>query len=242
MKNAFPFKTTASKQKPHNIFSKRGALIVYYLLQQTQESHFSINGVAREVGVSVGLTQKVISALVHSGIVEAKGQRTAKKYKLRDANKLLALWRDNYIITNKCKFYNYRCGYDPDEVLKILSTNKIDADIVFALHTACLVSGYEFTNLNKTEMYLMQKDNRDTIEKLLRLEPVDRGYDVLIIEPYYDAILEKHAHNVEDKKLTPALLNYLDLYHYPLRGKEQAEHLLRRHPDLKHLSGAMNHE
>ena len=36
-------------------------------------------------------------------------------------------------------------------------------------------------------------------------------------------------------KIAPILLTYLDLYHFPLRGQEQAEFMAERIPELKRI-------
>ncbi|HQH28633.1 MAG TPA: hypothetical protein PLP17_14645, partial [Oligoflexia bacterium] len=85
-------------------------------------------------------------------------------------------------------------------------------------------------------------ENRRRLERLLQLEPCDRGYDVLLIEPYYSQIAAARSEKKDGLLVSPPLLTVLDLYHFPLRGQEQAEHMLRRHPALKQLCRAIHKE
>jgi hypothetical protein len=36
-------------------------------------------------------------------------------------------------------------------------------------------------------------------------------------------------------RISPPLLTFLDLYHFPLRGQEQAEFMAQRIPELKRI-------
>ena len=91
------------------------------------------------------------------------------------------------------------------------------------------------TNLNTLELYVMESKLREKIEKTLELEPQEKGYEVLLIEPYYKYLL-KHATDFhEEIRVSPTLLTFLDLYHFPLRGQEQAEFMAERILELKRI-------
>jgi len=109
-----------------------------------------------------------------------------------------------------------------------------------ALHSSAEAHGCKNTNLQQLELYLMQPSIRPKLEKLLKLSPKERGYDVLLIEPYYKAMLgqcisQQRNHSKKQMFYAPALLTMLDLYHFPLRGIEQAEAMAQRLPELKRI-------
>ena len=83
------------------------------------------------------------------------------------------------------------------------------------------------------------KDQRETLEEYLRLQPRDKGYDVLLIEPYYSAIVARKSERINMLPVSAPLLTFLDLYNFPVRGNEQAEHLIRKHPALQHPAKAL---
>lgn len=96
------------------------------------------------------------------------------------------------------------------------------------------VSRLQKYNLTTLELYVLETDVRVQVEQKLELQPQERGYEVLLIKPYYKAMLSsrKGAKLLTSQKLkvpgshlfySPALLAYLDLYNFPLRGREQAE-------------------
>ena len=76
-------------------------------------------------------------------------------------------------------------------------------------------------------------------EKKLLLEPREKGYEILLIEPYYKSILdfcESYNYNKRINLLcSPIFLTYLDLYHFPLRGKEQSQFIFQRDKIFKKI-------
>ncbi len=235
MKGAFLLKKRLSRGPKANIFAKRSALLLHDLLLQPEDD-FSVQALARDTGLSVGLVHRVVSELVHDGFVRAGGLRTAKKYRLSKRGALFRKWLETYDITERSRFYTYNTAYSASEIEQKLLASRLLSSTVLALHSACRRLGYSFTNLEKTELYLLKPENRGRLERLLQLEPCDRGYDVLLIEPYYSQIVAGRSEKKEGLLVSPPLLTVLDLYHFPLRGEEQAEHMFRRHPALKQLS------
>lgn len=107
---------------------------------------------------------------------------------------------------------------------------------MLALHSATREKRMSHSNLDSLEIYLLDPKKRTAFEKLLELEPQERGYNVLLIEPYYKSWIKRARR--EGFRGTPDLLTYLDLASYPLRGREQADYLLQKSPELKALKNA----
>lgn len=234
MKASFLVRQVKSKGIKANIFASTSSLILSELLLG-RSKEFSVNSISKTTGVSIGLTHKVISELVDEGIIKAEGVRTAKKYYLIKPEELLKNWLASYKITERCKFFTYNIGISHKEIIKKLSNSKYSSSLALALHSACS-QNYKYTNLETSEFYLLKKDSRKELEKFLRLEPIDRGYQFLLIEPYYSKLLKSENEKKTGLAVSPPLLTFLDLYHFPLRGQEQAEYLLRKHPSLAKLS------
>jgi hypothetical protein len=57
----------------------------------------------------------------------------------------------------------------------------------------------------------------------------------LLIEPYYKSLLKNTCDLNLDINVSPSILTFLDLYHFPLRGQEQAEFMAERLPELKRI-------
>lgn len=218
-----------------NIYANKSSMVLSWLLLiGIEREGFSVREVSRETGVSVGLVQKVINALVYKGYIQIEGIRTAKRFFLKKPKELLRSWIENYSIVKKCKMWTYRSGLaDRKAILKVLQTSNLRSKTVLALHSAAEAHKCKHTNLETLEIYITDPKIRKNLEELLGLEPQERGYEVLIIEPYYKSLLS--AESIQKLKVSPVLLTFLDLYHFPLRGLEQAEFMADRIVELKRI-------
>ena len=104
-----------------------------------------------------------------------------------------------------------------------------------ALHSAAEGYGYKNTNLKTLELYILDPSIREKLEEILQLEPQEKGYEVLLIEPYYKTLAKQGVKDNNGIGICPILLSFLDLYHFPLRGKEQAEFIAQRAPEIKQI-------
>ncbi len=85
----------------------------------------------------------------------------------------------------------YRSGFqDKAELLEALKKSNLKQKVALALHSAAEAHGCKNTNLNTLELYLLDPLVRPQLEKKLLLEPQERGYEVLLIEPYYKSLLK----------------------------------------------------
>lgn len=228
-----------SNEKPMewNIYSDKSAVVLDWLMREGIKSReLSVRNVSKEAGVSLGSVQRVFETLVLKGILQAEGVRTAKKFFLKDPKRLLENWLEYYSIVKKCKMRTFRSGFqDKTELLEALKKSTLSKKVALALHSAAEAYGYKNTNLNTLELYLLDPLVRSQIEKKLLLEPQERGYEVLLIEPYYKSLLKNASGLNLDINVSPSILTFLDLYHFPLRGQEQAEFMAERIPELKRI-------
>jgi hypothetical protein len=169
-----------------NIYADKSALILDWLLREgVRKQGFSLREVAKEIEVSIGLVQRVFSVLVLKGILQTEGIRTAKKFFFKKPKLLLKSWLENYNIVKKCKMRTYRSAFsEKAELFDILEKSKLSQKVALALHSAAEAYGYKNTNLNTLEIYMLDPTVRSKLEEALQLEPQERGYEVLLIEPY----------------------------------------------------------
>lgn len=228
-----------SNEKPveGNVYSDKSAVVLDWLLREgTKSRELSVRNVSKEAGVSLGSVQRVFGTLVLKGILQADGIRTAKKFFLKDPKRLLESWLEHYSIVKKCKMRTYRSGLqDKAELLETIKKSNLSNKVVLALHSAVEAHGCKNTNLNTLELYMLDPLVRPQLEKKLLLEPQERGYEVLLIEPYYKSLLKNTSDSNLDINVSPSILTFLDLYHFPLRGQEQAEFMAERLPELKRI-------
>jgi hypothetical protein len=228
-----------SNEKPveGNIYSDKSVVVLDWLLREGIKSReLSVRNVSKEAGVSLGSVQRVFGTLVLKGILQVEGIRTGKKFFLKDPKRLLEGWLEHYSIVKKCKMRTYRSGFqDKAELLEALKKSNLSNNVALALHSAVEAHGYKNTNLNTLELYMLDPLIRPQLEKKLLLEPQERGYEVLLIEPYYKSLLKNTCDLNLDINVSPSILTFLDLYHFPLRGQEQAEFMAERLPELKRI-------
>jgi len=216
-----------------NIYSNKSSLILFWLLayrDQIQKEGFSVNELARLTSTSIGLVHKVIKQLEYVGVVTSKGLRTNKKFYLKYPDKLLMDWVKEYNLIKKTKTKGF-AFFDTK-----LITGKLD--LVPALHTASVeYFKLKTTNLSLQEFYLLDWDKLPNISSQLKFVELDRGYEVLLIKPYYLTLIERVSNEAQKAKwIKPyALLTVLDLLHFPVRGLEQAETLFRKTDYIKSI-------
>lgn len=220
-----------------NIYADKSALILDWLLREgIKRDGFSLREVAKEIEVSVGLVQRVFGILVLRGLLQTEGIRTAKKFFFKKSKPLIESWMDYYSVTKKCKIRIYRSAFSgKTELLDELKKSKLNQKVALALHSAAEAHGFKNSSLDTLELYLLDADDRSKIEQILQLEPQEKGYEVLLIEPYYGSLINRSEILYKNIKVCPILLTFLDLYHFPLRGREQAEFMAERVPELKHI-------
>lgn len=220
-----------------NIYADRSALILDWLLREgIKRQKFSLREAAKEIAVSVGLVQRVFSALILKGQLQVEGLRTSKKFFFKKPKLLLETWLEHYSIVKKCKMRTYRSGFQgKTELCDALKKSNVSQNVAFALHSAAEVLGCKNTTLNTLELYLLDPSVRVRLENILQLEPQEKGYEVLLIEPYYKSWLHRSSGPGSNLKTSSALLTFLDLYHFPLRGQEQAAFMAERIPELKSI-------
>lgn len=220
-----------------NVYADKSSLILDWLLRVglSRES-FSLREVAKEAGVSLGLVQRVFNILVLKGLLQVEGVRTAKRFSFNKPKELLESWLEHYSIVKKCKIRTYRSALSgKSEWFKALKKSGFDQNVILALHSAAEALGIKNTNLEGLELYILDPSIRASLENALQLEPQERGYEVLLIEPYYKMLLKQNKKEGKEIGICPLLLAFLDLYHFPLRGQEQAEFIAQRAPELKRI-------
>lgn len=182
MKGSFLVKKSAPRGKRTNVFADCSGLVVHDLLL-SEEEFVSIQGLVRKTGISAGLVHKVINQLVYDGFVRTEGVRTAKKYRLDKPAQLLRKWLDSYSLADKCRLHTYNSGFNKDEIEEKLRSSSLSSALIFGLHSACRLLQCNFTNLQTTELYLLDQTRRQQIEKLLRLDPIDKGTKCFLLNP-----------------------------------------------------------
>ncbi len=228
---------TNSSNAEINVYADKSASILEWLLLSGKKRKiFSISEVLRDIGVSIGLIQKVFKQLVFYGYLKTEGFGTSKRFILSKPKALLESWTESYNITKKCKMWSYISAYrGRKELFEAIKKSNVAQQVVVALHSASDLHKCSNSNLETLELYVPDMKNKPMIEKALRLEPQSRGYDVLLIEPYYKHMVHSCFQSEKELHSTRPILTYLDLFHFPLRGIEQAEYLVENNGEMREI-------
>lgn len=220
-----------------NVYADKSSLILDWLFREgLSKENFSLREVAKEARVSLGLVQRVFNILVLKGLLQVEGVRTSKRFSFKKPKELLENWLEHYSIVKKCKLRTYRSALSgKSEWFEALKKSGLEQNFILALHSAAEALGLKNTNLEGLELYVLDPSIREKLENTLQLEPQDKGYEVLLIEPYYKMLLKQNRRDDQEIAICPLLLTFLDLYHFPLRGQEQAEFIAQRAPELKRI-------
>ena len=227
-----------------NVYADKSSLVLDWLLTVgLSKESFSLREVVKEAGVSLGLVQRVFNILVLKGLLQIQGIRTSKRFSFNKPKELLESWLEHYSIVKKCKIRTYRSALSgKSEWFKALKKSGLDQNVIFALHSAAEALRLKNTNLEGLELYVLDPSMRPKLEGILQLEPQERGYEVLLIEPYYKMLLKENRKEDKEIGICPLLLTFLDLYHFPLRGQEQAEFIAQRSPEMKRIYKNLKHK
>ncbi len=134
--------------------------------------------------------------------------------------------------------YNYRKNKEikyfslvesPQEIIAKLHELKIPENIKYALSLhagANLIS--PFAVYNSVHIYVQNQEVADYFIENLKLKEVEQGANIEFLSPYYKHSVFWDMQRAKDLWVVSDIQLYLDLYHYPIRGIEQAEHLYEK--------------
>jgi hypothetical protein len=74
-------------------------------------------------------------------------------------------------------------------------------------------------------LYLNDSNAIDFLKGELELKAADQGANLVVMLPFYKHSVFYDCREVEGLRVVSDIQLYLDLYGYPVRGREQAEHL-----------------
>jgi hypothetical protein len=203
-----------------NIFSPIASRIVRIFLVSSKQE-WSILGLSEEAKTGYGHTYRVVETLLRMGLCR---KTEAKRVVVANPSELLTRWASyhDFALLNKVNSY-FSLDADLDRFVRKLSTVE-KRDLMYALTLqagAMLVSPYvRPANIH----FYVKREKLHEWEKFLDLQLTELGGNVFLIEPYDEGVFYK----VQQRKRVWVVSNvqlYADLYNYPARGREAAEHL-----------------
>src|SRR3989338_1122644 len=211
-----------------SVFSDKAAAIIRAMFAEPKRQ-WTVRDFEREFNVGRSRAAEVLSELRKKGFVGGVVSGRLAYSQLTDREGLIKEWLKVYRFElNESHLY-----YSEENILKKMRTffqNKKWSDkYALTLHTgANLISNYVMTPV--TYCYL-DNDRFDEmsleIRQALNLKELKTGGNVCFIRPYYKNSVFLHKQEIKGLSLVSNLQLYLDLYHFPQRGREHADYLLK---------------
>ena len=220
------------RREGRDLFSDKASLVLRMLLGA--RSPIGVRQIAEmasardeHIQLTPGYVSKVVKELERRGYASKREERIV----LRHDDELLSDWLVSYRKRKQPVSRGYFISAPSAESLMPGLANSFDAnqvDYVFTGHAgASLVDRY--ADFDVVDVYVRSLEEADKALVDMGARRVERGGNVNVSLPYYrvsafyDAQMPKGPIRVaSDIQL------YLDLYDFPIRGREQAEHLYER--------------
>lgn len=203
-----------------NVFSPVASRVVRVFLVDPKRK-WSILGLSKEAEAGYGHTYRVVKTLLRMGLCrKTEGNRVV----VASAGELLNRWAGYYdfALLNKVNAY-YSSMEDLDQFVGRLSAvSKPDLRYALTLQAgAGLVAPY--VRPVNTHLYV-EPETLDEWQRLLGLQLTELGGNVFLVERYDEGVFYK-VQQIKQVRVVCNVQLYVDLYNYPARGREAAEHL-----------------
>jgi hypothetical protein len=203
-----------------NVFSPIASRIVRVLLVNPKHE-WSILGLSKEARTGYGHTHRVVKTLLKMGLCR---QTETNRVVAANPGELLTRWAGYYdfVLLNKVNAY-YSLDADLDSFTKRLSAvGKPDLRYALTLQAgASLLTPY----VRPVNIHLyIDPEKLGSWQELLGLQLTEMGGNVFLVEAYDEGVFYK-IQQVRGIDVVSSVQLYVDLYNYPARGREAAEHL-----------------
>jgi hypothetical protein len=205
-------------------FSDKASLILRVLLPEKRRP-WGVREMADRVGLDPGFVSRMAREL------ESRGYAARVDSKIERSNPELILedWVRDYSY-RKNRSESWFCLADsPEAILERLRRLKPPERLEYALglHAgASLVAPHAL--YHEVHLIVSGEKEADFFIAGLQLRKVSQGGNVVLLFPFYKRSAFWDVQSRDGLKVASDLQLYLDLYNYPLRGREQAEHLYEK--------------
>jgi len=215
----------------HNIFEPKATRVLRALLIDPQHN-WTIRGLAEEVEISPGYAHAIVSTLINLGYAARTGH-----YKIKTINPtvLLKRWAAYHQYDKMNTFLEYYTfEREVDRFLQQLSRISSQNYALTALAGASLIAPH--VRPVDIHIYIKEKDEATMLAETLNLQPIPKGGNVKFVVPYDEEVFygqQKADIRISNQEVgrvnvVSNVQLFVDLYNYPARGLEAAEHLYER--------------
>jgi len=206
-----------------NVFADKASLILRKMLKDP-ERRWVVRDFTGPEGVSLGMSQEVLEAMVKNGYVERIKKGRDSYAILTNKEKLISDWLEEYSFDQNVIDTYYSANKN---ILNKFKKVLREEQYALTLHTgANLITSFVRTedifiymNLKEWEKEILD------IRQKFELKELVRGGNIHLIHPFYKNSVFFNTQKIKGYTVVSNLQLYLDLYNFQPRGREQAEHL-----------------
>jgi hypothetical protein len=212
------------KRQRRDPFSDKASLILREMLK-VPKRQWGIRELAVKIGLDPGYVSRMAKSLAESGYAS----RTNGKLSIRSPKEILDDWVRAYDLKRNDHHRFFILASDVKSILRRLQEINIPQKCKYALSVqagAGLVAPHAV--YKEVHMYVGDGEGIEYFKKELDLKDADQGANLVLMRPYYKYSVFYDSQEVEGLRVVSDIQLYLDLYGYPVRGREQAEHLYNK--------------
>jgi len=210
-----------------NIFETKATRVLRALLTNPAKE-WTIRGLATEVNISPGYAHAVIATLLQYSYVT---RTTSYKIKITNPTTLLRRWAAYHQYDKMNKFLEYYTfEREIDKFIQKLAQLKNQNYALTVLAGAYLIAPH--VRPVDIHIYIHNEKDAATLAENLNLQPIPKGGNIKFVIPYDEGVfygqqsIKIIPSNTSNKvNVVSDIQLYIDLYNYPARGLEAAEHL-----------------
>ncbi|MBO3754787.1 MAG: helix-turn-helix domain-containing protein [Candidatus Brockarchaeota archaeon] len=217
-------------RKAVNIFEAKATRVLRALLTDLQRN-WTIRGLAEETGISAGYAHAVISTLIDLGYVT---RTEAYKIKVVNPTLLLRRWAAYHQYDRVNTFLEYYTF--EQEVERFIYRLSTITNIPYAL-TGLAGASLVAPHVRPVDVHMyVHREDIGTLAEVLRLQPIPKGGNVKFVIPYDEGVyygqqrvnIQVPNQAASEVPVVSNIQLFVDLYNYPARGLEAAEHLYKQ--------------
>jgi len=194
----------------------RKASWVYRTMLEHQDRSWTFTELSDGSNVSIAYVHRVIDKLEMEGFIEKRWG----SIRLKKPSDLLDEWRDVYHYDEN-GFEEFYCPIkEQEDIIQALRSVPLDQYALTLGSAATIIAPF----VRSSDVHIYCPGSLSNIINSLNLKPVEFGGVVKISDPIDEGILF-NTQRIDGISMVSNVQLYLDLYNYPKRGREQAEHL-----------------
>ncbi|MFA6000500.1 MAG: type IV toxin-antitoxin system AbiEi family antitoxin [Thermoleophilia bacterium] len=211
--NQFP--ETRGERNP---FADKASLIIRELIANYGEMR-GVRELAELLNLSPGFVSKIAAELEERSYV----LKSLDGLRLINPKELITDWVSHYNIRNNRQQRYFLPVISTEEVLKRIR----ELDLPESGYALSVQAGasliHRYAAYDVVHIYVSDDEMQNRFLKPLQLQSVERGENVILMKPKYINSVFYGSRKKSGLNVVSDLQLYLDLYHYPKRGREQAE-------------------